>query len=71
MKLQRRNLEYYNSGGLPMNTKEYYQYKSLIETANSAKDKEALKKIKLELLKKYGSDDKDTKALIDKFKFTV
>ena len=54
-----------------MNTKEYYQYKSLIETANSAKDKEALKKIKLELLKKYGSDDKDTKALIDKFKFTV
>jgi len=54
-----------------MNTKEYYQYKSLIETANDSKDKEALKKIKLELFNKYDSDDKDVKALIKKFKFTV
>ena len=54
-----------------MKTSEYYDFKSAIEAANSAKDKEQLKKIKARLIADYGFNDKDVKALIDKFKFSV
>lgn len=55
--------------GIP--TKEYYQYVSVINTANDAKDKESLKQIQKQLIVKFGMDNNDVKTLIKKFRYTV
>ncbi len=55
--------------GIP--TSEYYQFKSVIETANSAHDKDALREIQKQLIVKYGIDNDDVKTLIKKFRYTV
>ena len=54
-----------------MTTKEYYTYKSVIETANEEKDKDSLRKIQKQLVANYGLDNDDVKQLLKLFKFTV
>ncbi len=54
-----------------MSTRDYFDYKSAIETANSARDKDALKRIKLQLISNYGLNDNDVQALLKKFAYTV
>ena len=54
-----------------MTTKDFYTYKSVIETANKCNDKDALQQIQLQLVSKYGLDNSDVKALLKLFKFTV
>lgn len=54
-----------------MTTKEYYQYKSAIETANASKDKEALRQIQKQLIANYGLHNNDVQALLKKFAYTV
>lgn len=54
-----------------MSTKDYYTYKSAIETANEAKDKESLRQIQKQLIVRYGLDNDDVKALLKKFKYSV
>ncbi|MCD7784029.1 MAG: hypothetical protein LUH18_00335 [Oscillospiraceae bacterium] len=54
-----------------MSTRDYYDYKSAIEAANSAKDKEALKRIKMQLISNYGLNDNDVQALLKRFAYTV
>ena len=54
--------------------REYDQYDSLIKEANRLpKDeaKEVLRKIQLELFKKYSLDDEKVKQLIKKFEYSV
>ena len=54
-----------------MTTKEYYIYKSAIETANEEKDKDSLRKIQKQLVAKYSLDSDDVKSLLKLFKYTV
>lgn len=54
-----------------MTTKEFYLYKSVIETANEEKDKEALRHIQKQLVCKYGLDNEDVKTLLKYFKYSV
>ena len=52
-------------------TKDYYIYKSVIETANKANDKDALRNIKMQLVSEYGLNNDDVKALLKLFKYSV
>ncbi|MCC8132114.1 MAG: hypothetical protein LUC38_08335 [Oscillospiraceae bacterium] len=54
-----------------MSTRDYYDYKSAIEAANSAKDKDALKKIKMQLIANYGLSDSCVQELLRKFGYSV
>ena len=54
-----------------MTTSDYYKYKSAIETANDAKDKESLRQIQKQLIAKYGLDNDDVKRLLNYFRFGV
>ena len=54
-----------------MTTKDYYTYKSVIETANQTDNKDALKKIQMELVSEYGLENDDVKALLKLFKYSV
>lgn len=52
-------------------SREYSDLKSAIETANKYEDKEALKKLKLLIISKYGIDDRDAQYLLKLFRYTV
>ncbi len=54
-----------------MTTKDYYTYKSVIDTANDENDKEALRAIQKQLIVRYGLENEDVKALLKLFKYTV
>ena len=54
-----------------MSTREWYDYKSAIETANDMEDKDSLRKIKMRLIAEYGLDDDDVYELLKKFRYTV
>ncbi len=54
-----------------MTTSDYYKYKSAIETANKADDKESLRKIQLQLIANYGLDSPDVRDLLRFFKYSV
>ena len=49
----------------------YYRYRSAIETANDAGDKEALRQIQKQLIAKFGLDDEDVRTLLKLFKYSV
>lgn len=51
--------------------REWNQWRSAIDAANSAKDKAALKEIQKQLIVKYGMDNDDVKSLIRYFAYTV
>lgn len=54
-----------------MRTNDYYTYKSAIEAANSAGDKDALRSIQMQLVSKYGLDNDDVRYLLKLFRYTV
>lgn len=62
---------------MSMPDREYYAYKSSIESANDlrnsdySKAKEALREIQRQLVVKYGYDDVDVQKLIKMFMVTV
>ncbi len=51
--------------------REYQNLKSAIETSNSIGDKEALRRIKLQIISNYGQDDRDPRYLLSLFRYTV
>ncbi len=51
--------------------REYWNLKSAIEAANDAGDKDALRKLKLQIIANYGQDDRDPRYLLSLFKYTV
>lgn len=54
-----------------MANKDYYSYKSAIETANDTQDKEALRQIQKQLIAKYTLDNEDVRDLLRKFRYSV
>ena len=54
-----------------MNTSDYNSFKSAIEAANRAGDKESLKKLKMRLIAEYGLNDKDADYLIRQIRYNV
>ena len=51
--------------------REYQELKSAIETANQYEDREALRRIKMQIVSKYGTDDRDPRYLLNLFRYTV
>lgn len=54
-----------------MSTDDYYKYKSAIQTANAADDKESLRQIQKQLIAQYGLDNDDVRLLLKYFKYSV
>lgn len=54
-----------------MTTKDYEIYKSAIQTANDEKDKEALRKIQMQLVSRYGLNNEDVQQLLRLFRYNV
>ena len=54
-----------------MTAKEYELYKSAILTANDSKDKEALRKIQMQLIANFGLDNDDVRHLLKLFRYNV
>lgn len=54
-----------------MSSKEYNQYKSVIELANSQGDKEALREIQKQLIVRFGADNEDVEYLLKSFDYYV
>ena len=54
-----------------MTTKDYEIYKSAILTANDEKDKDALRKIQMQLVSRYGLDNDDVQQLLRLFRYSV
>ena len=54
-----------------MSDRDWFDYKSAIETANYNEDKDALRKIKMRLIADYGPDDDSVYELLKKFRYTV
>ena len=54
-----------------MSSNDYNKFLALIKEANNDDNKELLKKIKKELLTKFGFDDNDVEILIKKFRYNV
>lgn len=54
-----------------MTAKDYQIYKSAILTANDEKDKEALRKIQMQLVARHGLDNEDVQQLLRLFRYTV
>lgn len=54
-----------------MSSKEYNQYKSAIELANSQGDKDALREIQKQLIVRFGADNEDVKYLLKSFDYYV
>lgn len=50
---------------------EYNQYLSAIKTANDVGDKDALSRIKMQIIAKYGTDDNDVHYLLNRFRYNV
>lgn len=51
--------------------REYQELKTAIEAANQFGDKDALRRIKLLIISKYGQDDRDPRYLLNLFRHTV
>ncbi len=54
-----------------MTTKDYEIYKSAILTANEEKDKDALRKIQMQLVSRYGLDNDDVQRLLRLFRYSM
>ena len=54
-----------------MTAKDYEIYKSAILTANEQKDKEALRKLQMQLVSRYGLDNDDVQQLLRLFRYSV
>ena len=54
-----------------MTTRDYDRYKSAITTANELKDKDSLRKIQMQLIARYGLDNKDVQYLLKLFEYNV
>lgn len=54
-----------------MTTRDYDRYKSAIKTANQLKDKDSLRKIQMQLIARYGLDNKDVHYLLKLFEYSV
>lgn len=54
-----------------MTTRDYDRYKSAITTANELKDKDSLRKIQMQLIARYGLDNKDVQYLLKLFSYSV
>jgi len=54
-----------------VNSSEYNKYLNTIKLANDASDKTILKRIKNELISKYGEEDNDVKRLLSYIRFHV
>lgn len=54
-----------------MTSKDYDIYKSAILTANEKKDKDALRSIQMQLVKRYGLENEDVKYLLKLFAYSV
>lgn len=54
-----------------MTTKDYEIYKSAILTANEQKDKDALRKLQMQLVSRYGLDNDDVQRLLRLFRYSV
>jgi len=54
-----------------MTTRDYDRYKSAITTANELKDKDSLRKIQMQLIARYGLDNKDVQYLLKLFAYNV
>ena len=58
-----------------MDWKEYIRYREAIDIANSTGDKdtkvEALRRIYLELITRYGAGNDDVRQLYDRFRYSV
>ena len=51
--------------------REYWELKKAIETANELGDRDALRKLKLQIIANYGQEDRDPRYLLNMFKYTV
>jgi len=56
---------------MSMSSSDYNNYLSAIKQANHDSDKEALARIKKQLIANYGLDDKDVYYLLKEFRYTV
>lgn len=54
-----------------MPSSDYNRYLAAIKMANDHADKEMLRQIQYELIKKYGSDDDDVSYLIRQFRYHI
>jgi len=54
-----------------MTTRDYDRYKSAITTANELKDKDSLRKIQMQLIARYGLDNRDVQYLLKLFAYNV
>ena len=54
-----------------MTTRDYDRYKSAITTANELKDKDSLRKIQMQLIARYGLNNKDVQYLLKLFAYSV
>ena len=54
-----------------MPSSDYNKYLAMIKLANDHEDREMLRQIQYELIKKYGMDDDDAAYLIRQFRFYV
>ena len=54
-----------------MNSSDYNNYLSAIKTANDMQNKDALAKIKSQLIATYGLQDNDVDYLIRQFRYNV
>lgn len=52
-------------------SKEYNDLLAAIKTANDYADKEALRRIQMQLISKYGADDNDAHYLLNQFRYNV
>lgn len=54
-----------------MTTRDYDRYKSAITTANELKDKDSLREIQMQLIARYGLDNRDVQYLLKLFAYNV
>lgn len=54
-----------------MNSTDYNRYLAAIKAANDRADKEALRNIQMQMIAKYGADEKDVDFLIRQFRYHV
>lgn len=54
-----------------MNSTDYNRYLAAIKAANDRADREALRNIQMQLIAKYGADDRDVDYLIRQFRYHV
>lgn len=54
-----------------MTARDYDRYKSAITTANELKDKDSLRKIQMQLIARYGLDNREVQYLLKLFAYSV